>query len=161
MAARLDAFGHVNVPEAFAGIGTAIVGALALRRTGYRLSILVGAVLAAIGMFGLALGPRGGLSAFAWLAGAAALVGVGSGWADPASRNAGLQLLPEESASLAALRTMSRRAGTVAAISVMTAAIAQSTSPGNAHAIAIAGFGVLLLACAPIAARIPEHRGAW
>jgi EmrB/QacA subfamily drug resistance transporter len=153
--------GTLLTAEALAGIVTAVVGALALRRTGYRLPIFIGALLASIGMLGLAIGPRGGLSAFAWLAGAAALVGVGSGWADPASRNAGLQLLPEESASLAALRTMARRAGTVAAVSLMTAAIAQSTSPGNVHAIAIAGFGVLLLAGAPIAARIPEHRGAW
>jgi MFS family permease len=160
---HLDALGSGTLltAEAVAGIVTAIAGALALRRTGYRLPILVGAVLAALGMLGLAIGPRGGLSAFVWLAGAAALVGVGSGWADPASRNAGLQLLPEESASLAALRTMARRAGTVAAVSVMTAAIARSDSPGKVQAVAIAGFGVILLASAPIAARIPEHRGAW
>lgn len=160
---HLDALGAGTLltAEAAAGIVTAILGALVLRRTGYRLPIYVGAGLGAVGMLGLAIGPHGSLSAYAWLAGSAALVGIGGGWADPASRNAGLQLLPEHSASIAALRTMGRRTGTVISVSAVTAAIAASDSPALTHAHAMAAFGLLLLLATPVIARIPEHRGSW
>jgi MFS family permease len=98
------------------GIAVIALSSLAvalLRRTGYRRPMLVGFVLTAIGMFALAISPVG-LSGYAWLAAAAAVTGVGLGWSNPATRNASLQLAPAESAPIAALRTMSRRLGTVA-----------------------------------------------
>ena len=154
------ASGTLLTAEAIAAAVLSVLGALALRRTGYRMPLYVGAAFGAAGMFALAVGPHG-VSAYTWLASATFLVGVGSGWANPASRNAGLQLVPEQSSSIAALRTMGRRVGTIASVSVVTAVIAGAAAPGVAQAYSFAGFGVLLLLAAPIIARVPEHRGSW
>lgn len=136
------------------------LAAFGLRRTGYRWPILVGAVIMAIGVFGLSLSPQG-ISAYAWLALSACVVGVGAGVSSPASRNAGLQLAPDRSSSLAALRSMGRQVGSITAISVMTAVISLARDPGVAQARLYVVGAVLLLVVTPVIARIQEHRGAW
>ena len=37
----------------------------------------------------------------------------------------------------------------------------QSASPGELQAKVFVVFAVLLVACLPVIARVPEHRGAW
>ncbi|GMV02406.1 MAG: hypothetical protein KJZ98_00090 [Burkholderiaceae bacterium] len=59
-------------------------------------------VAIALGMLLPAVDPAPGITPYAWLAGAAFLVGAGRGTINPASRNAGLQLAPEHSSTLAA-----------------------------------------------------------
>jgi EmrB/QacA subfamily drug resistance transporter len=136
------------------------LAAFALRRTGYRRPMYVGFLLTGIGMLALSLAPIG-LSAYAWLAVAAGVTGVGIGTANPATRNASLQLAPEQSATIASLRTMGRQTGSITAISVATAILAGSSNPGHAQAVVYGVFGLLLLAGLPLVARVPEHRGAW
>ncbi|MGH8295495.1 MAG: MFS transporter [Steroidobacteraceae bacterium] len=136
------------------------VGAFALRKTGYRLPIYVGAVTMAAGIFALSATPRG-ISAYAWLAFAAGIIGLGAGGSSPASRNAGLQLAPESSSTLAALRSMSRQIGSITTISITTAIISGAANPGAAHARAYVIWAVVLLLLIPVIARVPEHRGAW
>jgi MFS family permease len=121
----------------------------------------VGGVVIAAGMLLLALSPLAGIPPYAWLAGSAFLVGVGRGANNPASRNAGLQLAPEYSSTLAALRTMSMSIGTIITISIVTAVLAGSHDPGRAQAWLFALAGVLLVAALPLIARVPEHRGSW
>jgi MFS family permease len=159
----MDALGAGTVLTAYAVAGAvmSIAGTFALRRTGYRLPLYVGAVLGATGMVALALGPPAGVSAYVWLAGASVVVGIGLNGADPAARNAGLQLMPEQSGSIAALRTMGRRIGTGAAVPVVTAIMMASPSPALALAFSLAGFAVLLLVATPVISRVPDHRGAW
>ena len=152
--------GTLLTAEGAAVIIMSTIGALLLRRTGYRLPIYVGATLMAIGTLALALGPRG-MSPYAWLAAATALIGLGVGWSSPASRNAGLQLAPESSPTLAAMRSMSRQLGAIMTISITTAVIAGATTPGPAHAHVYMMWAAILLLMTPIVARIPEHRGAW
>jgi EmrB/QacA subfamily drug resistance transporter len=145
------------------GIAVIALSSLAvvfLRRTGYRRPMLIGFVLTAVGMFALAVSPVG-LSAYAWLADAAAVTGIGLGWSNPATRNASLQLAPQQSASIAALRSMSRRLGTVAAVTVTTAILAQTGHPAHAMAQIFAVFALVLVVAVPLVARVPEHRGAW
>ena len=105
--------------------------------------------------------PPVGLSAYAWLASASCLVGIGAGYSSPASRNAGLQLAPDQSASLAALRSTGRQAGAIASISITTAILAQAANPGAIQAKVFVVFAVLLIVALPVIARIPEHRGSW
>jgi EmrB/QacA subfamily drug resistance transporter len=155
------ASGTLLTASAIAAIILSILSALALRRTGYRVPMYVGAVLRAAGLFGLATRPFGDASAYAWLAVSAALVGAGNGWADPAARNAGLQLMPDQSAAIAALRTMGRRVGTIASVSIVTAVIAATASPGTSQAYTFAGFGALVLVATLTIPRVPEHRGSW
>lgn len=152
--------GTLLTAEGAAVITMSTLGAFLLRRTGYRLPIYAGAIVIAIGSCALSLDPLG-MSPYAWLASATALIGLGSGWLSPASRNAGLQLAPESSPTLAAMRSMSRQIGTITTISITTAVVASAGDPGPAHALAYLTWAAILLLAMPVIARIPEHRGGW
>ncbi|MGH8155651.1 MAG: MFS transporter [Rhodanobacteraceae bacterium] len=152
--------GTLLTAEGAAVIIMSTVAVAVLRRTGYRLPILLGLVVTAIGLVVLSASPHR-LSPYAWLAVAAAILGLGTGWLSPASRNAGLQLAPESSPTLAALRTMSIQIGLIAAIAITTAIISGAAHPGLAHAHAYLGWAVFILLLTPIVTRVPEHHGAW
>ncbi len=149
------------VAQGVAAIIFSIAATFALRRTGYRRPMYVGGVGIAAGMLLLALAPLAGISPYAWLAGSAFLVGAGRGANNPASRNAGLQLAPEHSSTLAALRTMCMSIGTIVTISIVTAILASSHEPGRIQGWLFGMAGALLLAGLPLIARVPEHRGSW
>ena len=74
--------------------------------------------MCAAGVLLLAFPPAAGVSPYAWLAGAAFLVGAGRGTLNPASRNAGLQLAPEQASTLAALRSMGMNIGTITTLAI-------------------------------------------
>lgn len=159
----IDALGSgtLLVAQAAAAFLFSIAAVLALRRTGYRLPLLAGGIIVALGMVALAVAPLPGLTPYAWLAGAAFLVGIGSGTLNPANRNAGLQLAPEHASTLAALRSMGMAIGSIIAIGIATAILAGASDPGSTQAWILAVVAVLLLAGLPLIARVPEHRGAW
>jgi len=153
--------GTLLVAQGAAAIIFSIAAAFALRRTGYRRPMYAGGAVIAAGMLLLALGPPGGIPAYAWLASAAFLVGAGRGANNPASRNAGLQLAPGQSSTIAALRTMCMSIGTIITISIDTAILASSHDPGRTQAWLFGLAGVLLAAALPLISRVPEHRGSW
>lgn len=152
--------GTILTAEGFAAIIVSSLAAIALRRTGYRLPLYVGSLLIALGMMALAVHPAG-ISDYAWLAIDTCVVGLGTGLSSPASRNAGLQLAPQNSAALAALRSTGRQVGSIASISITTAILAQAVSPGDVQAKVYVVFALLLIVCMPVIARVPEHRGSW
>ena len=152
--------GTVLTAEGVAVITLSSLAAMALRRTGYRWPLYIGSAITAVGVAGLAIHP-GGLSPYAWLAMTACVIGIGTGLSSPATRNACLQLAPDQSATLAALRSTGRMVGQIAVVSIATTIIAQSASPGELQAKVFVAFAVLLAACLPVIARVPEHRGAW
>lgn len=153
--------GTLLIAQGAAAIILSVAAAFALRRTGYRRPLYVGAIVIATGMVLLALSPPGGIAPYAWLAGSAFLIGLGRGANNPASRNAGLQLAPEHSSTLAALRTMSMSIGTIVTISIDTAILANSHDPGRVQAWLFAGVAALFVAALPLITRVPEHRGSW
>jgi len=153
--------GTLLIAQGLAAIILSIAATVVLRRTGYRLPLYVGHLVIAAGMVLLAFSPAGGIPPYAWLAGSAFLVGAGSGAVNPASRNAGLQLAPQNSSTLAALRSMCRQIGSIAAISLATAVLASSDDPGNIQAWVYVVGALLVVAAMPLITRIPEHRGAW
>jgi EmrB/QacA subfamily drug resistance transporter len=159
----IDAFGSgtLLVAQGIAAIALSIVSALILRRTGYRLPMYVGGIAIGVGMLLLALQPPAGISPYFWLAAAAFLVGAGSGTLNPASRNAGLQLAPESSATLAALRTLFRQVGSIITISAATAVLAHASTPGSTQSWIYIATALLCAICLPVIARVPEHRGSW
>jgi EmrB/QacA subfamily drug resistance transporter len=152
--------GTLLTAEGVAVIALSSLAAMALRRTGYRWPLYIGSALTAVGVAGLAIHP-GGLSPYAWLALTACVIGIGTGLSSPASRNAGLQLAPDQSAALAALRSTGRQVGQIAVVSITTTIIAQSASPGELQAKVFVAFALLFVVCLPVIARVPEHRGAW
>lgn len=159
----IDALGSgtLLIAQGIAAIVVSIVATMVLRRTGYRLPLYVGNVTMAVGLALLAISPAAGIMPYAWLAGAAFLVGVGNGWVNPASRNAGLQLEPRQSSTIAALRSLGRQIGSIVAVSVATAVLASSADPGDVQSWVYIVAGLLVLAALPLIARVPDHRGAW
>ncbi len=153
--------GMLLIAQGVAAIILSIVATFALRRTGYRLPLYVGSAIIAAGILLLALSPAGGITPYAWLAGSAFLVGAGRGAINPASRNAGLQLAPDHSSTLAALRSMFLQIGTIVAISIATAIIASSDDAGGMQAWVYASAALLLIVTLPLITRIPEYHGSW
>ncbi len=159
---RIDVLssGTLLVAEGVAEVLMAAVVVMALRRTGYRRPLYLGSVVVALGVLALALHP-GDISGYAWLAIASCMIGAGTGLCSPASRNAGLQLAPEQSSSIAALRGTGRQAGQIIAVSISTAVLARSAHPGEVQAVIFVAYALLLLLFVPIVTRVPEHRGSW
>jgi MFS family permease len=144
-------------------VGMIVVAGLAvfaLRRTGYRLPMIVGFVVAAGGLAMMSL-PASGLTPYSWLAVAAGITGIGMGICLPASNNAVLQLAPESTAAVAGLRGMFRQAGGITGISVVTAIIARSPNPAHAQGQVFLVFAFILIAVIPLVLAIPEHHGSW
>jgi MFS family permease len=132
---------------------------MTLRRTGYRLPMIIGFLVLAGGLLMMSLSPD--ISPYAWLAIAAGLTGCGMGLSVPASNNASLQLAPDQVAAIAGLRGMFRQSGSIIAVSVTTAVIARSNHPGLVQAHVFIVFTVLLLVIVMLVRMVPEHRGNW
>lgn len=156
----LDA-GTLLIAQGLATVVFSVGAAMSLRRTGHRLPIRAGGAVMALGLVLMALAPPGGVTPWAWLAVSAFLIGVGSGTINPACRNAGLQLAPQQSSTLAAIRSLFLQVGAIVTISITTAILGAAVDPGAVHAVILAGMAVLLLAAMPLVSRIPEHHGAW
>jgi EmrB/QacA subfamily drug resistance transporter len=152
--------GTLLTARAIGMIAIAGVAAMALRRTGYRLPMIVGFVILAGGLFMMAHTPAG-LSSYAWLAIAAAVTGCGMGVSVPASNNASLQLAPDQVAAIAGLRGMFRQAGAISAVSVTTALVARSGQPGLVESRVFLAFAVLLVVILPLTYLVPDHHGNW
>ena len=155
------AAGSVLIAQRVAAIVLTLAATWGLRRTGYRRPMAVGACAIVLGLGLLALRPPAGVGPYAWLMGGAFMVGVGMGVVNPASRNAGLQLAPQNASTLAALRTLFLQLGTIATVAIATAVLAHADDPGQAQAWVYAGLALFLLLALPLIRRVPEHRGAW
>jgi EmrB/QacA subfamily drug resistance transporter len=151
--------GTLLTARAVGMIAVAGVAAMTLRRTGYRLPMIIGFAALAGGLVMMSLAP--GLSAYAWLAIAAAVTGFGMGLSVPASNNASLQLAPDQVAAIAGLRGMFRQSGAIIAVSVTTAIIARSSSPGLVQAHVFVVFAILLVLLLPLIRLVPDHHGNW
>jgi EmrB/QacA subfamily drug resistance transporter len=151
--------GTLLTARAVGMISIAGLAVMALRRTGYRLPMIVGFVIVAGGLFMMTSTPA--MSPYVWLAIAAGVTGCGMGLAIPASNNASMQLAPDSVAAIAGLRGMFRQSGAIAAVSITTAVIARSPDSGISQARVFEIFAVLLLCCLPLVFLVPEHKGNW
>ncbi len=147
------------------GIGAIAVGAaatFALRRTGYRLPMVVGYLLTMVGLLLLSIGPRFGIGPYIWLSVGAGFTGLGNGMANPPSRNASLQLAPDEVGTIMGLRSSFIYVGIIFSVSIVTAILNRTTDPAlmQAHIYWVMA-GILALVMVPLVARVPEHRGSW
>lgn len=141
-------------------ISVAGLAVLALRRTGYRVPMIIGFSVVIVGVIAIASTPQH-LPTYLWLAIAAGISGCGMGLSVPASNNASMQLAPDQIAAIAGLRGMFRQGGAIIAVSVTTAILARSSNPGLAQAHVFLGFAVLLLVTLPLVFIVPDHRGNW
>lgn len=152
--------GTLLVAEGLASVSLSAVITMLLRRTGYRLPLYVGCSVMIIGLILLSLNPMGGISPYFWLAGSSFLIGVGIGLNSPPARNAGLQLAPESSATIAALRTLCIQLGQIFTIAIATAVIA-SGNTSYTHAYVYVALAAILILFLPLISKVPEHKGSW
>ncbi len=153
--------GTLLVAEGIASVALSAIITMLLRRTGYRLPLYIGCSIITLGVALLSLDPLWGLTPYLWLAGASFLIGIGIGLNSPPARNAGLQLAPEHSATIAALRTLCIQLGQIFMIAIATAVIADAQHPNTMHAHIYLVMAILFIVCLPIISRIPEHWGKW
>lgn len=151
--------GTLLTARAVGMISIAGIAVLTLRRTGYRLPMIVGFVVLIVGLVMMSVPPH--LTPYAWLAIAAGITGCGMGMSVPASNNASMQLAPDQIAAIAGLRGMFRQGGAIAAVSVTTAVVARSADAGVAQAHVFLVFAALLVACLPLLFLVPDHKGTW
>jgi EmrB/QacA subfamily drug resistance transporter len=151
--------GTLLTARAVGVISVAGLAVLTLRRTGYRLPMILGFGILAVGLVLMSITPH--LSPYVWLSIAAGITGCGMGLSVPASNNASLQLAPDQVAAIAGLRGMFRQSGAIIAVSVTTAIIARSADPGIAQAHVFLVFAAVLVAMLPLVFLVPEHRGSW
>jgi MFS family permease len=146
-------------------LGSAVVGAvaaMALRRTGYRWPMAIGFSLLAIGLWITGAAPPFGLTTYAWLTIGAVFGGLGTGTAQPAARNACIQLATEDAAAITGLRNMCIFIGVIISVTVTTAILNRASDPGLAQAhVMWALAGVIMLVMVPCAFLVPEHKGNW
>lgn len=153
--------GTLLIAQGAASVVLSTIMTMLLRKTGYKLPLTVGSSIIMIGTILLAVEPLFGLSPYMWLMSSTFLIGIGMGIISPPARNAGLQLAPDESATIAALRSLGLQLGSIISIAVATAVIASSSTPGPVQAHVYIGIAIVFLACIPSIRFIPEHKGAW
>lgn len=153
--------GTLLTAEGIASVVLSATTTMLLRRTGYRLPLYIGCSFLIIGLTLLSLEPQFGFSPFLWLATASFFVGIGIGINSPPARNAGLQLAPTNSATIAAIRTLGIQMGQIFMIAIATAVIADSKQPGITQSNIYLCLSLILLIALPLISKIPEHKGAW
>jgi EmrB/QacA subfamily drug resistance transporter len=153
--------GTLLTARAIGVVCVAGLAVLALRRTGYRLPMIVGFVVMAIGLASMALKPAD-VSPYLWLALSGAIAGIGMGLSVPATNNATMQLARDQLAGVAGLRGMFRQSGSIMGVSITTAILASSNNPGETLSTVFIVFAAILVCVAvPVVFLVPEHRGRW
>jgi MFS family permease len=140
-------------------MAVAWLAAMALRRTGYRWPMIGGYLVLTVGLVLMAVPAP--FSPYAWLSIGSALCGLGMGLSVPATNNACLQLAPTQVAAITGLRGMFRQSGAITAVSVTTAILARSSTPGVTEGYVFLVFAAILVLLVPLVRWVPEHHGSW
>jgi EmrB/QacA subfamily drug resistance transporter len=152
--------GTLLAARAVGMICVAGLAVLALRRTGYRVPMIVGFAIIAGGSVAMVLMPAS-MSPYLWLSLAGGVTGIGMGLSVPASNNATMQLAREHLAGIAGLRGMFRQSGAIMGVSITTALLARSQNQGETLAVTFVVFAAILVCALPLIRLVPEHRGSW
>lgn len=152
--------GTLLTARALAMVLVAAGTSMVLLRVGYRLPMALGMLVVAGSMFLVGMAPPRGMSAYTWLAGVAAIMGIGVGMAAPSSNNAVLDMVPDDIASVAGLRGTFRQTGAIIGVSVTTAVIVQAPDQGRALAGVFRVLSIGLLAVIPLVLTVPRRRRA-
>ena len=83
-------------------------------------------------------------------------IGAGIGIMSSATRNAGIQLAPRQSANIAAIRSLSLQLGLIITIAISTAIIGKSNFPGKTQTYIFIGLALFLLLSSFFVVKVPE-----
>jgi len=139
----------------------AAAAAMMLRRTGYRLPMIVGFTSIAVGLVMLFVPCPHGFSPYWWLALWSMLTGLGMGVSAPATNNATLQLAPDQVAQIAGLRGTFRQSGGILYVSLATAILARSEHAGITQSHFFLIQAAVLMVMISLVWLVPEHKGSW
>ena len=153
--------GTLLLAGGIASVTMSVTMSILINRTGYRKPIYTGILIVITGIILLSIKPQFNLSPYMWLMMCAFLIGSGSGTVSPAGRNAGISLAPEQSANIAAVRSLGMQLGQIISIAGATSIIAASQNHGSAQGYVYLGLALFLLVTMPIISKIPENKGAW
>lgn len=142
-------------------ICVAAVAAMMVRKTGYRLPMIVGFASIAVGLVMLYVPCPHSFSPYWWLALWSMLTGFGLGVCSPATNNATLQLAPDQVAQIAGLRGTFRMSGGILYVSIATALLARSAHPGITQSHFFLVQAVVLMVMISLVWFVPEHKGSW
>jgi MFS family permease len=124
--------------------------------------MMLGFSFVAIGTLLMSVAPRWGMSPYLWLSLSVGIAGLGLAAVNPAASNACLQLAPEQAAAITGLRVMFINLGVIFSVSVTTAILNRSATPGITQAhVFWAAAAVVFLIMLPLVRRVPEHKGSW
>lgn len=154
--------GTLLMANGAASVVLSTIMSIYINKTGYRMPLYLGTVLIALGFCLLALPPQFGFRPYYWLMFCSFFIGVGFGVNSPAGRNAGIQLAPDQSANIAAVRSLGMETGQIISVAVATAIIAASADGSVSQAkvfITLAVFLVLIVY--PVISKVPESKGGW
>jgi EmrB/QacA subfamily drug resistance transporter len=152
--------GTVLAARAVGTIAVAGIASFLLRRTGFRLPMVIGISMIAIGSVLMFLSPPG-VGPFLWLSLTTALTGIGMGAAMPAANNATLSFATDNIAAIVGMRGMFRSMGSIVAVSIMTAIVTRSSDPGTALGWGFVFVAIPLIAVIPLIVTLEDHRGNW
>jgi EmrB/QacA subfamily drug resistance transporter len=152
--------GTVMSARAIGTAGVAALATMALRRTGYRLPMVVGFITIAFSLVMISISALG-LGQYWWLMLFSLVGGIGLGLAGPATNNATMHLAPDDVSTISGLRGMFREIGGILCISVSTTVLARSHDPGIAQAHIFLIQAAILLVMTSLVYLVPDHRGAW
>ena len=152
--------GTVLAARAVGTVSVAGIASLLLRRTGFRLPMIVGMAVIALGSAMMFFRPSG-IGPFAWLSVTTGFTGIGMGAAMPAANNATLSVATENVAAITGMRGMFRSIGSIVAVSVMTAVASRSLDPGAVLGWGFVLVGVPILIVIPLIFSLEDHRGSW
>ncbi len=152
------AAGTLLTARALGEIGVAALASMFIRRTGYRVPMVVGFLVMAGGLAFIAVPPHL-LSPYVWLSLGAAVTGVGTGASAPAANNATLQLSPADVGSIAGLRGAARQAGAIVAVALTTSLVARSGAHIATLGHAFFVLATLLMLVTPLVIAVPDSDG--
>jgi EmrB/QacA subfamily drug resistance transporter len=153
------AAGTLLTARSLAEIGCAIAASMALRRIGYRIPMVVGFSLLVVGLVLITVRPPV-LGAYAWLAIATAITGLGTGASAPAANNATLDLSPDDVGAISGLRGAVRQSGSIVVVAVATSVVSRSSHESAALAGCFIGMAILLASVTGVVfAAVPRGAG--
>jgi EmrB/QacA subfamily drug resistance transporter len=154
--------GLIMTPWSVGVMLSSAVTSFFLVRWGYRKPMIIGSIIAMVGLSLLALEFRGihimglQLSITALLLVATLLLGVGIGAALPSSNNACIELMPDRVASISGVRSMFRNIGGTFSIAIITLVLNNVGKIDNGFTIAYFSLAVVILLSIFFVFRMPS-----
>jgi len=140
--------GSLLTTRALLEMAIAVVAAMTLSRTGYRVPMTIGFAFIIAGLALLAI--RAPVSPYAWLVIATGLTGIGTGTSAPATNNATLNLAPADIGAISGLRGASRQIGGILGVGITTSFASRSAHEATALSHSLLGMAGLLTLMLPV-----------